>query len=296
MHANHGHHHQHDHASGRIGVSFALNFVFTIVEFVGGILTNSVAILSDAVHDLGDTVLLGSSFVLERLSHRGRTSSYTYGLRRLSVLSAILNATVLLAGTIVIITRAVPRLIEPQAVDTMGMLILSVVGVLFNGVAVLVMRGGHGLNQRTVLLHLLEDALGWVVVLIGSIVMLVLGLPIIDPILSLLLSAYVGVRVVLNLRESLSVILQGKPRGLDIDGAMESVNAVPGVRGVHDFHIWTMDEELNIGTVHVITDIDARNELIAMKESIREALRGAGVQHPTIEVEFPEEECELEGC
>ncbi len=184
-----GHDHIHHRGGSKnIRTAFFLNVTFTIIEIIGGIMTNSMAILSDAVHDLGDSLSLGMAWYFQGLSSKGRDKSFSYGYGRFSLLGALINVCVLLIGSILILWKTIPRLLAPEAVDTTGMMILAVIGVIFNGLAVYRMRGGKSLNERVVALHLMEDVLGWVAVLIGSIIMHFFDLPIIDPILSLLIT------------------------------------------------------------------------------------------------------------
>jgi len=161
------HDHNHNHSTLKnIRWAFFLNLSFSAIEVAGGILTNSVAILSDAVHDIGDSVTLGSSWFLEKLSTRMSNQRQTYGYKRYSLLSAIINAVVLITGSVFVLAEAVPRLIHPEETRPEGMLLLAVVGIIVNLLAVLRLRGGKKMNERVVLLHLLEDILGWLGVLI----------------------------------------------------------------------------------------------------------------------------------
>ena len=197
-HHNHGHHH----ATGNIKVAFFLNLSFTIIELIGGFYTNSLAIMSDAVHDLGDSLSLGLSWYFQKVSNKKATTNFSYGFARFSLLGAIINSVVLTVGSIFIISEAIPRIISPEVSDAVGMMWFAILGIIVNGVAVLRLKRGTSINERVVALHLLEDVLGWVAVLIASIVMQFWDLPILDPILSLLIAAYVLFNVFKNIKES----------------------------------------------------------------------------------------------
>ena len=191
VHPHHEHHHHGHHHHGdvkNLGIAFILNVCFTIIEIVGGILTNSVAILSDALHDLGDSLSLGLAWYFQRLSEKGRDRNFSYGYKRFSVLGALITSVVLVIGSVIIIYSAVSRLQHPQISNGLGMLGLAVLGILVNGAAVVRLKGSSSVNSRAVMLHLMEDVLGWVAVLIGSLFIYFFDWQIIDPILSLMIA------------------------------------------------------------------------------------------------------------
>lgn len=181
----------HHHATSNIKVAFFLNLSFTLLEIVGGIWINSVAILFDAVHDLGDSMALGLSWYFANVSQKKRDSHFSYGYKRFSLLGALISSFILLVGSILILFEAIPRLIHPETVHVNGMIFLAIWGVLVNGAAVLKLRGGETQNERVVRLHLLEDVFGWIAVLIVGIVMLFVNLPILVPILSVGITFYI---------------------------------------------------------------------------------------------------------
>jgi len=199
-------HHNHD--VKNIKTAFLLNLGFTIFELIGGLFVNSVAILSDAIHDLGDSLSLGLSWYFQNLSHKGRTKTFSYGYKRFSVLSAIINSIVLLVGSIFILYETIPRLITPVQPNATGMLALSIIGIIVNGAAVLKTCKGKTANERAVSLHMMEDVLGWIAVFIGSVIMYFVHLPILDPILSILITGFILFNAFKNLGFSLKIILQ----------------------------------------------------------------------------------------
>ena len=202
-------HHHHHGTSTRIGWAFFLNLTFTIIEFIGGLLTNSTAIMADAVHDLGDTLSIGSAWLLDKLSKKGADSSFTYGYRRLSLLGALINALVLVAGSVWILTQTIPRLLEPQMPYTEGMMGLAVLGVIMNGYAAYKLHGGQTLNEKVLNWHLIEDVMGWVAVLIVAITMHYVDWPILDPLLSLLFTLFILFNVFRNLKSTVKLFFSG---------------------------------------------------------------------------------------
>ncbi|MDD4008212.1 MAG: cation diffusion facilitator family transporter, partial [Fermentimonas sp.] len=236
------HAHNHNHGNNdvkNIKTAFFLNFAFTIIEFIGGVLTNSMAILSDAVHDLGDCITLGLSWYFQKVSKKPRTQDFTYGYKRFSLLGAVINSVILLVGSVVILINAVPRLFNPQQPDVKGMLLLAVLGVIINSIALFRLRKGSSINEKVVSLHMLEDVLGWVAVLIGAGVMYFVDAPIIDPILSIAIALFILVNVYRKMRESLRIILQGSPSSLNLKDVENVILGFSEVSSVHDLHAWS---------------------------------------------------------
>ncbi|MFC3881171.1 cation diffusion facilitator family transporter [Algoriphagus namhaensis] len=294
-HHDHGHHH---HAEGNIKAAFFLNLAFTIIEIIGGLYTNSLAILSDAVHDLGDSLSLGLSWYFQKLSKKGRTDTFSYGYRRFSLLGALINTIVLIVGSILILTHAIPELFNPSHTDAKGMMYLAILGVIVNGAAVFKVRKGETLNEKVVSLHLLEDVLGWVAVLFGAIVMQFFDVPIIDPLLSVLISLWVLWNVVKNLRKSLLVLLQGIPEDVNIKEIHAKLEAFPEVKEIHDCHIWSMDGAYNVLTIHVkLNQNYSLDSQALLKSKFRKILAHEFINHITMEFEGPDEKClgEAEG-
>lgn len=288
---NHSHHsHSHDSTSKNIAIAFALNFGFSILEFFGGIYTNSTAILSDALHDMGDSVSLGVSWYFQRISRRGGSKRFSYGLKRFSLIGAIINTLVLLAGSVVILSEVIPRLFNPEPTNAGGMLVFAIVGIAVNGVAMLRMRRGHSLNERVVSLHLLEDVLGWVAVLVGSLIMMWWDVPILDPILSLAITAFILYNVVRNIRSIVVIILQGMPEGVEADEVSAAILSIEGVAALHDLHVWSMDADDNVLSAHIVL-VDGADSA-AVKLTLKEMLHDRfEITHATLELEQPSELC-----
>jgi cobalt-zinc-cadmium efflux system protein len=297
---NHGHDKKHEHAHGNsgIGTAFFLNLAFSIIEVVGGYFTNSVAILSDALHDFGDSFSLALAWYFQKISTKQRDSLYSYGYRRFSLLGALINSVVLLIGSIFVISESVNRLVAPESANAEGMLVLAIFGILINGAAMLKLKKGHSLNERTVSLHLMEDVLGWAAVLVASVVMLFVEIPILDPILSLGIACYILFNIYRNLRETLRVILQGVPENIDAEAIEQALLQVEGVESLHDLHLWTMDGEFNISSVHLVVGTNQCNSVITnIKRQVKQIMKQFDIQHTTVEIERNEENCEYsENC
>ncbi len=285
---NHNHH-SHD-SEKNIGIAFFLNLSFTIIELIGGLYTNSVAIISDSVHDFGDTISLGLSWYFERLSKKDRTDKYTYGYKRFSLIGAIINSVVLIVGSIFILSEAIPRIFEPQNTNAKGMFFLAILGIVINGAAVLRTSKASSINERIISLHLLEDVLGWVAVLVGSILIQITGLTIIDSILSILIAIFVIYNVFKNISEVLPILLQSTPVDINIDDLVSEIKKIESIEDIHDIHIWSLDEEYNIITIHIILKESlSTTEQFEIKKQIRSILEAKNINHSTIEFELPNE-------
>jgi cobalt-zinc-cadmium efflux system protein len=283
----------HDHDSGlsaaaerRIGFAFFLNLGFTVIEAVGGVWTNSMAVLSDALHDLGDCVALALGWHFQRVSRKSGDEVYTFGYRRFSLLSALSMSILLIGGGGIVLWKSIPRLVSPQETNVTGMLILAGVGIVANGWAVLRMRGGRSLSERVVTWHLLEDVLSWTAVLVTALVMRFLGLPILDPILSILITAYVLWNVAKRLRETLVILLQGVPGNVTLRDVEDAIRAVPGVCDAHHIHVWSQDGEHHVLTGHVVVPETADPARVAeLRRRVKEDLKRFGISHATLEFE-----------
>lgn len=291
QHHAHGHSHVHR-ESERIGFAFWLNFIFTIIEVIGGVLTNSVAILSDAIHDLGDTLAIGFGWLASQLSQRHANDAYTYGYRRLSLLSALVIGITLIIGSVIILLNAIPRLWHPQPPHTEGMFWLALLGIAVNGAAAFRLHGGHTQNEKVLSWHLLEDVLGWVAVLIASVAIHYTGWNIIDPLLSIAFTLFIAINVIRNLRDTVRLFLQKSPDIDLMDKLRRELVAIEGVQALHHMHLWSLDGEHHVLTAHIVLaeHFDAATQL-ALKHRIHHALEPHRLAHTTIEFEFPDETC-----
>lgn len=278
----------HNHTNRReenIKIAVFLNIIFTVIEVIGGLWTNSLTILSDALHDFGDSVTLFSSFIFEKNAQRKPDSKRTFGYQRLSLLSAFITAIVLITGSLYILSRAIPRLTNPEHVNASGMMLLAVVGVIINGIGALRLRRGGSMNEKVLTWHLLEDVLGWVVVLIGSIIIRFWDIHIIDPIMTIGYTAFILVGVVKNLKETLNLFLQGVPAHIDIEHIKQGLLKINGVLGIHDVHVWSLEGETDIFTGHVIVNKNLLDDIEKAKKIINEELLKHHIEHSTIELE-----------
>lgn len=275
-----------------IFVAFVLNLAFSVFEFIGGIVTGSVAIVSDAVHDIADAASIGISYFLEKKSKKQPDEKYTYGYARFSVLGSVITIFILLFGSVMVIVNAVSRFIAPAQINYNGMIVFAVIGVTVNLGAAMVTRHGESLNQKAVNLHMLEDVLGWVVVLVGAVVMRFTDFAFIDPIMSIGVAVFILVNAIKNLKEVVDLFLEKTPHGIDVKEIKEHLAEIPGVIDVHHIHIWSMDGQHNYATMHIVTNADPHQ----IKGEIRQELREHGITHTTLELETEDEDCHEKHC
>ena len=273
-------------------VAFLLNLFFSVFEFFGGLFTGSVAILSDAVHDLGDALGIGVSWFLERKSKRQADDTYTYGYARFSVLGSVFTCGILLLGSVGVVVSAAGRLMAPVPIRYDGMILFAVVGVAVNLTAALVTRKGESLNQKAVNLHMLEDVLTWVVVLMGAVVMRYTDWTVIDPLASIAVAVYVFIHAVGHLREAVDIFLEKVPDGYSVAAIKAQIEAVEGVIDAHHVHIRSIDGYTHAASLHVVADGDSA----AVKAAVRGALQEIGIAHVTVEVERTDEVCGQPHC
>lgn len=287
---DHNHHH---HGSSNLMSAFIINLIFTIIEIIGGLLTNSVAILSDAVHDLGDSISLLFSLIMERVSRKGGNKDLTFGYKRYSLLGAIFSAIVLIIGSTFVIYNAVTRIFNVEEVHAQGMFYMSIGGIIFNGIAVLRLKKDKGINSRVVFLHLLEDALGWVAIFIISIVMIFIDLPILDPILSIVIAVFVLSRIVPTFMKIGRIFMQYKPDDIEILHIRELASKIEEVKDIHDIHLWSLDGINHIVSLHAVVNNDLKlSGYPVIKNKLKDLIRELGISHITIEIESEKESCD----
>lgn len=288
-------HHHHNHSSKNLKTAFFLNVAFTVFELIGGLYVNSIAIISDAIHDLGDSLSLGTAWYLDVKSKKAATQSFSFGYRRFSLLGALINCIVLIVGSVFVIHAAIGRIIEPEQSNAKGMLLFAIVGVMVNGYAAWKTSTGKTLNERVITWHLLEDVLGWVAVLIASVVLLFTDNLYLDPVLSLLITLFILWNVVKRLKETLFIFLQGHPKDVNKDDIEKEILDIHHVQSMHHTHIWSLDGEHHVFTTHVkLGPVENLAEMLSIKNQLKTIMRKYPFEHYTIETEIDEEVCDLE--
>jgi len=273
-------------------IAFILNLAFSAFEFFGGIFTGSVAIISDAIHDIGDAASIGVSYFLERKSKRQPDDIYTYGYARYSVIGSMITTVILLFGSVMVVYNAIGRILDPVQINYNGMIVFAIVGVCVNFCAAYFTREGDSLNQKAVNLHMLEDVFGWAVVLVGAIVMRFTDFALIDPIMSIGVAVFIFINAIGNLKEALDLFLEKTPHDIQLSEIKEHITKIDGVLDVHHIHVWSMDGQNNYATMHIVTNADQHQ----IKDKVREELQEHGIGHVTLELEKEGEHCHEEHC
>jgi cobalt-zinc-cadmium efflux system protein len=269
----------------RVQIAAFLNVAFTILEIFGGFWTNSLAILSDALHDFGDSIALLASWLFERGARKSPDTSRTFGYQRLSLFSALFSAMVLVGGSIIIISQAIPRILHPQTVNATGMVGMAIIGVLFNGMGFFSLKRGESLNEKVLSWHLLEDVLGWAIILVGGLIINFWDVYLLDPIMTLGLTVFILYYVSKNLKEAINILLEGVPAHININEVKHDLLEIDGVTGVHDMHIWSLEGETDILTAHIVADEVHLKKPDQTRKAIKEVLKRHHIEHSTIELE-----------
>lgn len=284
-------HHHHEHkqrdSANNLKIAFFLNLGFTIFEIIGGIYVNSVAIISDAIHDLGDSLSLGASWWLENKSNEKPTNNFPYGYRRFSLLGALINSIILIVGSIFIFYEAIHRILAPEPTYAPGMVVFALVGIAVNGYAAWKLSGGETLNEQVVSWHLFEDVLGWVAILIAAIILLFWDIPLLDPVLCLLITTYIFWNVISRLKEVLYIFLQGSPKNVDVEGLKAKLLGVDNVLAINNIHVWSLEGEHHVftATFQISKHVTIEN-IPKIKTAIKEILEEYHIQYETIEIEY----------
>ena len=280
-------------ADRKILIAFVLNMLFSAIEFIGGIVTGSVAIVSDSIHDLGDALSIGMAYYLEKLSRKQPDNKYTYGYMRYSVLGSVITTIILIVGSVLIIWNSVDRIYHPVIINYDGMMAFAVIGMLINLGAAFVTHGGSSLNQKAINLHMLEDVLGWVVVLVGAVVMKLTDISIIDPLMSIGVALFILINATRMLIQAIDLFMEKVPDEIDIEEIKEHLMNIHGVDDIHHLHIWSLDGQRNYATVHVATVYDDYREV---KQMVKKEMAKHGITHVTIEIELDDEVCTDKLC
>jgi cobalt-zinc-cadmium efflux system protein len=246
--------HEHQHNRKAMNLAFWLNTAFSVVEIAGSLYTNSTAILTDAIHDLGDSVAIGMGILFEKKAARKPDARYTYGYKRFSLVSALLLSVLLIGGSVVMVVKSVMSFVHVKEVNSEGMFGLAVLGIVVNGFAFLRMRKSEkqNHNSKAIMLHFMEDILGWVAVLLGSIVIYITGWNWIDGVLSIGIAVFIGWNAIGNMLETIPVFLQSVPRHISINQLKKQLLSVEGVVVIKALHVWALDDDETIGSVKMI--------------------------------------------
>ena len=282
----------HDHGAGEIKhekplwIAFGLTAVFLVAEVVGGILTNSLALLSDAAHMATDVIALAISLVAVRLSRKPPDAKRTYGYARMEAIGALINGVLLFVVAFYILWEAVGRFREPPEVASTGMLVIAALGLAVNLISMRLLKAGSGqsLNVKGAYLEVWADMLGSVGVIVAAIVIKLTGWAVVDPILAVLIGLWVLPRTWTLLREAGQVLMQGVQQGLDAGSIRSALQALEGVSEVHDLHVWALGSKEPVLTAHLVLGAAAQPDVVRQAAAGLLATR-FHIEHATLQVE-----------
>lgn len=273
-------------------VAFVLNLIFSVFEFVGGLFTGSIAIQTDSLHDFGDALSIGLSYFLEKKSNKNPDAKHTYGYIRYSVLGGFITSSILLVGSVFVIYESIKRIINPVSINYDGMIAFGIVGVVINFISFTLTKEGHSINQKAVNLHMLEDVLGWIIVLFGSILMKFTNIVYIDSFLSIIVAIFIFVNVCKNLKMIIDLFLEKSPININIEKLTKALLEIDGVCDIHHLHVRSIDGYNNLASFHVVV----KEYSYDIKQQLKEELLAHSIGHSTIELELENEVCKDKTC
>lgn len=296
---SHGHHHSHGESAPLRALLTALviTAVVFLAELIAGLVSGSLALLSDAMHMLSDSTGLVLALLAMLIGRREASSRSTYGHRRIEVVAAMVNAVIVTAVVVWILIEALGRLGGQHAIDAPLMIGVAVIGLIANALSALVLSRHRdaSLNMRGAFLHVLTDMLGSVAVIIAGVIILLTGWTMADTLASVLIVALVAPRSIRLLLDSMSVLLNRVPEGIDTQEVEAQLRSVPGVIDVHDLHIWSTEGVNSLATCHLVLD-PRREPDCHVLDVAQERLRDLGIDHSTIQLEEPEHRWHEEFC
>ena len=291
-HDHDGHHHHHHNVSGKnLFITIILNLFITIAQVIGGILSGSLALLSDALHNFSDVLALIIAYVANRLSHREGTSSKTFGYKRAEIIAALFNTSVLMSIAFILIYESINKLLHPQAVDSLLVVWLGVLSIFLNALSVLLVKDDshHNMNMKAAYLHLLTDMVTSVVVVIGGLLMYFFHIFWLDPLVSIIIAVYLIAASWRLIKSSISVLMQFAPAGIEMDEVTQKIMQTQNqIINVHHIHLWQLDDNM----IHFEAHLDFQENITLQEcDSIIDFLekmleKDFGITHTTFQCEY----------
>lgn len=275
-------------SSQKMMIAFLLNVSFAIIEVIFGLAFHSSAVLADAVHDTGDALAIGLSTLLEKISNKKEDNRYTLGYKRYSLLGAILTSIILIIGSILVLWENVPKVFAPEPVDYNGMLVLGIVAILVNLAASKVVSHGHSHNESILSLHFLEDILGWLAVILVSIVLRFTDWYFLDPLLSLLISGFILSQALPKFWDNIKILLDHVPNDVDLGQLYQELGSLDNVQAIAQLNVWTTDGIDKYAMIHICIDDIEKSQQI--RQAIHQLVKTYGIVSATIECDGSMEE------
>lgn len=283
---NHDHNHTDDVDVSNVRLAFFLNTCFAFVELIGAILSNSITLYSSSVHDFGDSVILFFSILLEKKSAKPRTNKYTYGYRRFSLLANVINSVILIVGAVIILFGAVERIKNPEEVQGLIMFVIAILGIIVNGIGAYKIYKTKDVNQNSIFLNILSDAINWIAILFSSVMIIFFDITIFDSLFSILLACWLLFHGTKEFKSILGQLMQSVPNGINVGEIIDFISQQHGIIDVHDFHVWDLDGTDYICSFHIVVDKSTSiDQTMTIKEELKLKLEKLHINHATIEVD-----------
>ncbi len=288
---HHHHNHHHDETGGkRLLIAIVLNFVITVAEFIGGIFSNSLALISDAIHNLSDSVALLIAYITVKISRKASDPKNTFGYKRIQILAALFNSVTLIVICIYLIYEAYHRFMEPEPIKSVIMFSVAMIGLVANLISVLLLKrhSKDNLNIKAAYLHLIGDTLSSVAVIIGGVLIFFFEVYWIDPLITVLISLYIIKETYAVLYETYKILMQSTPAGIEVDEIVLSLKEIPEVDGVHHVHVWQLtDKEVHFeGHLDVREDMKVSETQAVIDNAQRLLKERFSIQHVTVQLEY----------
>lgn len=286
---DHSHYHSSNGTNKKIVGVFFLNVIIAIVELIAGVVSGSTTLISNFLHDFGDSVVMLLTYFFEKKSLKQRDDIYTYGYRRFSVLGAFINLFVLFVGSILIINFAVHTLFIEKIINEKIVIFISIVGLIVNLIAYIMFKNKKGITEEKIALNFKIDIISLLIILIANIVIWITKIYMIDSLLSIVFGIWILKEVFTNFKEIFYILMQAKPDDVDIEKVMDYLLSIDIIEDIHDLHIWSLDGEDYILSMHlVVSDSTTQEETLVLKENVKIGLEKFGLNHSTIETESME--------
>ncbi|WP_295722028.1 cation diffusion facilitator family transporter [uncultured Methanobrevibacter sp.] len=276
----------HKQASSNISITLLLSFLFNILVIFGGLYTNSIAIVSDAIHDMADTFCLLISWILEKASLKGKNDKYTYGYQRLSILSAIITSVFVIGASLLVVYESLTRIFSVVSPDPEGMFFFAILGIIFKGISVYKVYNGQTYNEKAISFHLLGDVFRWLAILILSIILMFYNIPILDPLISLVIAIWLIYALGKTLIESFRILLQKVPDEYDLRKLKEDILKIDNVSEILDIHLWSLDGIDLILTCKLKVNSNKKEDITKIRDDLSKLSLDYDISEETVEFIF----------
>ena len=268
-------------------ITFVINLIITLSEAIGGLLSFSLSLVSDSIHNLTDALSALNGYIAVKLSEKENTSSYTFGLKRAEIIASFVNALFLIIVSFFMIAEAIKRIVHPEPLFTNIMLISAAIAFFGNTISVFLLKkpSKESLNAKSVYLHMFADSLASLSLIIAALIIRRTGLLVIDPLLTILISLYIAHEGLEVLKRSTRILLEGSPEDIDVEEIKEKLEQLPDIKNIHHLHVWSLKDGVYIAEMHAEVDDCKISQTKNVKEKMLNVLEKFGIKHLTVQFE-----------